>query len=123
MTAAKTKSIMIVEDETLIALNIKAKLISWGYNISGIASNSEKALNIVKDERPDIILMDINIADEIDGIELAGRLLQQFEFRIIFMTGFENKEYMDRANKLAPEEYLIKPVNWNNLQKIISNSA
>jgi AmiR/NasT family two-component response regulator len=103
--------ILIVEDELLTATDIEEKLSSLGYTIVGIAQNSETAVSLAKTRHPDVILMDINIAGNIDGIETARIILEEWHGPVIFLTAYSDKEYVTRAKTLLPAAYLLKPFN------------
>lgn len=111
--------ILIVEDEFLIAVGLETKLIQEGFNVLGIVASGEKAIDVVQEQKPDLMLMDIRLAGKIDGIEAAAEIKKASSVPIIFMTGYSTPSSVERAEKLDPLGYLIKPVNIGNLLSII----
>lgn len=101
--------ILIVEDESIIALNIKEILIDFGYDITGIAPNSEKALRLITTKTPDLILMDITLKDREDGIELAEQISKLISVPIVFLTANDKNKTIDRAIDIKPYGYVLKP--------------
>lgn len=101
--------ILIVEDESIIALNIKEILIDFGYEIVGIAANSEKALRLASTKAPDLILMDITLKDREDGIELAEKISEFLSVPIVFLTANDKNKTIDRAIGIKPYGYILKP--------------
>ena len=115
--------ILIVEDELIIAKNTAKKLDKLGYSVEGIVSSGKAALEQVKRQRPDLILMDIAIKGAIDGIETAMRIRKEVaDIPIIFLTAYANEQTVDRASKTGCYGYLIKPFKEAELQAIIKIS-
>ncbi len=108
--------ILVVEDEVFIALGIKKQLESFGYYVSGIASSGEDALSKVIETSPDLVLMDIVIQGEMDGIEVAKRIHDQFEIPIIYLTAYSDHVNLQRAKTTEPFGYLLKPFNDRELE-------
>lgn len=104
----KTK-ILIVEDESIIALNIKEILTHFGYEISGIAPNGEKALLLASTKSPDLILMDITLQNREDGIDVAEQISKIHSVPIIFLTANDKNKTIDRAINIKPYGYILKP--------------
>jgi two-component system, response regulator PdtaR len=107
--------ILIVEDESIVALDLSIQLEKEGYAIAGIADNSDDAQLLFRNENPDLVLMDINIKGKLDGIETAKALKKIIEVPIIFLTAFSQNEYVNRAKEVNPAAYLVKPFNTNSL--------
>lgn len=114
----KTK-ILIVEDESIIALNIKEVLIGFGYEVTGIAPNSEKALRLISAKTPDLILMDITLKDREDGIELAEKISKVILLPIVFLTANDKNKTIDRAIGIKPYGYIIKPFKEIELKTVV----
>ncbi len=106
MTAAK---ILIVEDESIIAMTIEQALTGLGFDIAGIASTGEKAIELAEKRWPDLILMDIRLAGEMDGIEAAGQIRARFGLPIIFLTSHSDDAILKRARVTEPHGYILKP--------------
>lgn len=107
--------VLIVEDENIVAMGLEDTLQSEGYGISGIADEGKEALHILKKRPVDIILLDIQIKGEWDGIETARRIMDQQELPFIFLTAFTDRKTIDRAKELRPAAYLTKPYQPQNL--------
>jgi len=108
--------ILIVEDETIVAADLRAKLTRLGYTVVGTASRGELAIQLAGSERPNLVLMDILLAGDMDGIEAADRIRQQFHIPIVFLTAHSDSETLSRAKVTAPFGYLLKPFNERELE-------
>jgi len=115
----KTADILIVEDEGIIALAIKVSLENNGHTVVGIVSTAEDAVKEASNKRPNLILMDIRINGEHDGIFAAVKIREILDIPVIYMTGFSDAATMKRALETNPHAFLAKPVNINRLQEII----
>ena len=102
---------LIVEDEMLIALQIKNSLVRAGYQVCGLAVSGEQAIEVARAEAPDVILMDIRLLGVMDGIEAAQQIASFLTFTLIFTTGYPDPALRERAFLLNPAAYLIKPVD------------
>ena len=107
--------IMIVEDESIVAMDLAMRLQKAGYEVVGMADNSDDALTLFKEEEPDLVLMDININGEKDGIETAKLLKKVRDVPLIFLTAFSQSENVNRAKEANPSAYLVKPFNNDSL--------
>src|SRR4030067_2170280 len=105
-----SEKILVVEDEWVVADQICRNLKDFGYTYS-TASTAEEAVRKAQEERPDLILMDIVLKGEMDGIEVAERIALQFDIPVIFLTAYTNHEYIERAKQTKPFGYLVKPFN------------
>jgi PAS domain S-box-containing protein len=111
-----SKKVLIVEDERIVAVDIRRTLMSCGYTISGIASNAKEALEKFKQLRPDLVLMDILLGNKDDGIETAEKIIEIKDVPIIFLTAFADDETLERAKTINPFGYIIKPFEERELQ-------
>ncbi|MBN2486678.1 MAG: response regulator [Bacteroidales bacterium] len=111
--------ILVIEDELLIAEDIKLQLEELGYRVTGTASSFNEAQELAVAETPDLALVDIMISGNKDGIETAGYLKKHFEIPIIFLTSLADKATVDRAKQVNPDGYLVKPFNTNDLYTTI----
>jgi len=100
---------MIVEDEAVVALHLRQELTALGYVVAGVATNAEQALKMVDEALPDIVLMDIHIQGEIDGIETAKRIPRYLHIPVIYLTAYSEDTTLKRASDTYPYGYLIKP--------------
>ncbi len=101
--------ILVVEDEWVIANQICSNLKEFGYTICSTASTGDEAIRKVETDSPDLILMDIVLAGEIDGIETADRIALRFDIPVIYLTAHTNHGYIERAKQTKPFCYLVKP--------------
>jgi len=107
-TAVGTK-VMIVEDEAVVALHLRQELTKLGYFVAGVATAGEQALKMVEEVFPDVILMDIHIQGEMDGIETAKRIPRYLHIPVIYLTAYSEDSTLKRAGDTYPYGYLIKP--------------
>ncbi len=103
-------NILIIEDEAVLSMDLSDLLEEEGYFVIGTANNGPKALSLHRQNRIDLALCDIHIKGEWDGIETAERLLAERPIPIIFLTALTDKATLDRAMRLYPSAYLIKPI-------------
>jgi len=113
------KQILIVEDERLIALNHKLILKDLGFVNTIIVSNGEEAIEYVKNKKPDLILMDINLENKMDGVDVATQIFSKYRIPIIFVTAYSDSKLIDRAKKAGSFGYMIKPFNKEELNAMI----
>lgn len=108
----KKISILIVEDEFAIAEEMRLQLSRFGLEVMEPVDNGKEALEAFKSQTPDLVLMDIQLSGEIDGIEVAKKMRQHQSIPIIYVTGNEDDHYFKKALELTnPEGFLYKPVN------------
>ena len=117
--AEKAINILIVEDELLIAKNLSHKLESLGYQIVGIVSCGADAIQRAGEMKPDLILMDIVIKGDMDGIETAVIINQKFDIPIIYTTAYADDETLQRAENTGSYGYLLKPFKQRELHATI----
>jgi two-component system, response regulator PdtaR len=104
------ETIMVVEDEGLIALHLTEMLEKSGYRITGTCASGERALKAIEQfPCPDLILMDIGLAGAIDGIETARRIKQRFSVPIIFVTAYTSDTTLELMQEISPEGVIFKP--------------
>ncbi|MEL6557555.1 MAG: response regulator [Bacteroidota bacterium] len=108
--------ILIVEDEPIIADDLAMTLEKMNYNVVDIFDNAEDTLNFLKKSKPDLLLLDINIEGDRDGIELGTVVGKEYKLPFIFLTSYYDKSTVDRASKANPLGYLVKPFNERDLQ-------
>jgi CheY-like chemotaxis protein len=103
------ESIMVVEDESILAMLIKRKLQNWGYNVVDWVDTGEEAVKNANKYKPDLILMDIVLKGDMDGIEAAQRIRENVDIPIIYLTAYSNDEVLKRAQETEPYGYILKP--------------
>jgi DNA-binding LytR/AlgR family response regulator len=112
-------NVLIVEDKALIAEDIAAKLRKHGLEVAGMYDSGEEAVEAVKTTRPDLVLMDIELAGAMDGISAAHVLTQEYDIPVIYLSDFADPKTLDRAKKTLPASYLTKPFNEMDLVRAI----
>src|SRR6056297_653681 len=105
----RSEKILIVEDERIIALDLKKRLERFGFSSPEIVSNGEDALKAAESMQPDIILMDIMLGGPIDGIDAAKSIKETLSIPVIFLTAYSNENTLDRAKEAEPYGYILKP--------------
>jgi len=113
--ANQKANIIIVEDEAIVAEEIKTSLEGMGYFVTSIVKTGESAIEKAEQDRPDVILMDIRLEGQIDGIEAAEHIRSHFDIPVIFLTAYADEEKLDRAKLALPFGYLIKPIQTRDL--------
>ncbi len=114
-----SETLLIVEDEAIVAADLKATLERSGYTVLGPVESGEVAVEIAAEQHPDLILMDIRLAGEMDGIEAAARIRQQLHLPVVFLTAHSDEATLSRARESAPLGFLLKPFNERELRTTI----
>ncbi len=119
--------ILIVEDEPVIAENISMYLDNADFEVSGIAYDSLEAKEQLITNTPDAAILDVNLESEEDGIDIASYINEKFQLPFLFLTSYSDKETLQRAKKVKPSGYIVKPFNEKtllaSLEIAISNFA
>ena len=110
-----TTTVLIVEDEFIIAEDVSDTLIELGYVVVGSARDYNEAIDILNTKNVNIVLVDINLNDEKDGIDLGGKIRESYNLPFIFVTSHADKATVERAKHLKPNGYLVKPFNKQDL--------
>ena len=105
----ETTKILIVEDEALVAMDLEVRLKQLGYMICGRASTAEKALEQVEQHLPDLVMMDIVLQGEIDGIDAAELIRDKWGIPVVFLTAYADTDRLERAKLTSPFGYILKP--------------
>lgn len=104
-------NILIVEDDQLLSL-VQGRLVErLGYRVSGKAQTGEQAIEMAKELNPDLIMMDISLKGDIDGIDAMHKIREFSDVPVIYLSGNTEKHSIERARKTGYVEYLVKPVN------------
>jgi CheY-like chemotaxis protein len=111
--------ILIVEDEAIVAMAIKKRLLSLGYVVSGVAASGNDAINKVEGTYPDLVLMDILLKDDMDGITAADIIQKRFAVPVVFLTAHSDANTLERAKQVDPYGYIIKPFTERDLNTTI----
>ena len=115
------KKILIVEDEVITAMSLQHLLEHWGCGKCEKVSSGKEAIEKAMSEKPDIVLIDINLRGEPNGIEAAKQLQARFCVPIIFITGYSDEETVKEAKKIKPVGYFVKPLDFNKLRSTIES--
>lgn len=113
------KRILIVEDEGIVAKNMENTLSSLGYLVAGIAYAGPEAIRRAQEERPDLVLMDIVLRGEMDGIEAAEQIRKSLDIPIVYLTAYADGDILKRAGITEPYGYILKPFRERELHAVI----
>jgi len=116
MTGAR---LLVVEDERIVALHLRQQLIKLGYDVGPPVASGRQALEKIEESHPDLILMDIHIEGDLDGIETATRITAGHRIPVIYLTAYSEPTTLDRARATGPYGYLIKPFSERELHATI----
>ncbi len=111
--------ILVVEDETVVAKDLTLRLKDLDYDVVGMAHTGEEALKEVEEKKPDLILMDIMLKGDIDGIETAALVKERFDIPVIYLTAYSDDETIERAKLTEPFGYILKPFEERELRSNI----
>jgi len=111
--------ILIVEDEFVVANDLRLRLENMGYIITAAVASGERAIQKIESEKPDLILMDIMLRGEMDGIEAANHINLRFNIPVIFLTAHADQKIIERAKRTEPFGYIIKPAEDRELESAI----
>jgi len=107
--------IMLVEDEVLFAKDLQDLLESWGYTVPAIVSTGEEAIEKASELKPDLVLMDIVLKGDMDGIEAADLIRTRFKIPVVYLTAHADDETVQRAKITEPYGYVLKPLEEGDL--------
>ena len=116
------KSILIVEDESILAIGMEYSLEDFGYSVSGIATSYESAILHVKENMPDLVLMDIKLKGDKTGIEAAKVIWNEYKTPVIFLTSYSSEKMIEDAVLAEPYGYLLKPYREKELKAVIKTA-
>jgi DNA-binding NarL/FixJ family response regulator len=114
--------ILIVEDEGIVAFDLKSRLTHMGYLVVGTAKRGEQAILLAEEMQPNLVLMDIHLQGEMDGIEAAAQIRSRIKTRIIYLTALIDLDSRQRADDTRPAGYLSKPFDNEILKTTIENA-
>lgn len=110
---------LIVEDETLIAEELRERLSRLGFSVIAAVGSGEEGVAIATRERPDLVLMDIRLRGEKDGVQAAREIREQVDVPIVYLTAHSDRPTVDRANKTDHDGFVLKPFLRRELQSTI----
>lgn len=114
--------IAIVEDEAIVAEDIRQMLIGMGYEVAGIAATADEALKVAETELPNLVLMDIRIKGARDGIDAAEQMLAQYDIPVVFLTAYADERTLERAKATLPYGYIVKPFEEKDIKTVIETA-
>jgi signal transduction histidine kinase/DNA-binding response OmpR family regulator len=100
---------MVVDDESIVALDLQSSLENMGYNVPAVVASGEEAVSAAGEVRPDLILMDISLNGGMDGVQAAEQIRSRFSVPVIYLSAFSNDHILQRAKQTEPYGYLLKP--------------
>ena len=118
----KKTSILIVEDEVIIAKDMSLTLAKLGYQITGHCVSGEEAIGMAEEKHPDIIVMDIMLKGEMTGIDAAKEIHNKYNIPVVFITAYSDEDTISRANSSSPFGYIVKPFKANDLRATIETA-
>ena len=111
--------VLIVEDETIIALDIQRHLTSIGFVVTGAARTAAEAFQLIEWDRPDLVLMDIHIDGDMDGVQAAGIVRERYGLPVVYLTAYTDEEILDRALATEPFGFILKPFQNDHMKAVI----
>jgi two-component system, cell cycle sensor histidine kinase and response regulator CckA len=111
--------VMIVEDDRVVARDIRTQVSRMGHSVVGVTGSGEEAVTLAATEEPDLVLMDIRLEGEMDGIEAAQRIRSKSRIPVVFLTAYGNEAIMRRASLTEPFGYLLKPFEEPQMRTVI----
>ena len=113
--------ILEVEDEAIIAMLMERELERIGYEVTSSVTSGENAINSITENPPDLVLMDIRLAGDMDGIETASIIKDRFNIPVIYISGYDDQHIRDRSRYTDPLGFFIKPVEMKKLKSLIDD--
>ena len=114
--------IFIVEDDHVLQLMLKKMIDRLGHHLCGTAIEGSEAIKKILESSPDLVLMDIQLKDDIDGIQVVETLKKENDIQVIYITGNSDSKFKKRAEKFGFVDYLIKPISYDVLSESISKA-
>lgn len=115
----KKIEILVVEDESILALDIQGYLEDFGYKVAAIADKGEIAVQLAKKHLPDLVLMDIRLKGKMDGIDAGEQIRETLQIPVIYLTAFAEKATLERAKKTMPYGYILKPFDSRDIRTAV----
>jgi len=109
-------SVLLVEDDNVMAKIAEMRLHSLGYDMCGRATTAAEAIGIVVNNKPDLVLMDINIKGNVDGIDTANMIRNGFNIPVVYLTSHSDGPVLERAKATNPDGFITKPFKDNDLR-------
>ncbi len=101
--------VLIVEDEAIISMDLRFKLEAMGYSVPAEISSGEEAVDAASQLKPDVVLMDIRLSGEMDGIDAGLQIRHRFNIPVVYLTSYADEDTLARAKATEPSGYILKP--------------
>jgi len=111
--------VLIVEDEAIVSMDLRYRLESMGYRVPAGITSGEEAIDAASQLHPDVVLMDIRLRGEMDGIDAAGEIRRRFNIPVVYLTIHAGEDTLARARRTEPSGYLRKPIDDASLQAVV----
>jgi CheY-like chemotaxis protein len=115
--------LVIVEDEFIVAYELQEMLTQMGHRVCDVVGSGERALEACEADRPDCVLMDVNIRGASDGVQVAAAIQERFGAAVVFLTGFQVADVGERAGSVRPAAVLGKPIDRDELRAVLDRLA
>ena len=112
--------ILVVEDEWMIANHLRVVLEGIGYPVCGVAATADEAVKLAREEKPALIVMDVRLSGEGDGIDAAARIGGRGRPAIVFVTASSDRQTLERMNAQRPAAVLLKPIRLSELKEVLA---
>jgi len=116
----KTIQVLIVEDEIIVAMQLKRRLTASGHSVHELLTSGEEAIQAVRDNPPDVVIMDRRLGGAMDGMQAAQQIRAFSQVPIIFVTGYNDASIKEQIEKLHPSVHIVKPVDSHEIQAAIA---
>lgn len=118
----RDKKVLIVEDDMIISMVLERMILKLGHKVINKVITGQGAIDSARELRPDLILMDIQLKDDIDGITAMQKIREKSDVHVIYITGNSDQYNLSRAKKTNFVDYLVKPIQMSHLKKSISKA-
>lgn len=118
----KNANVLIVEDEVIIAKDMSLTLTKLGYNVVGHSVSGQDAVHMAAEKRPDVVMMDVMLKGDVNGIEAAKEIKQKHNIPVVFITAYSDEDTLSRTHLSSPFGYLVKPFKATDLRATIETA-
>jgi CheY-like chemotaxis protein len=120
--SGNNRSVLIVEDEMVLAMSMESVVENMEFRVTGTAISGKEAIKLVEEDRPSLVLMDVTLDGEMDGIEAASQIIERFNIPVIFVTGYSDEITLKRLDAVKHCGALQKPVDEYTLRMSVKNA-
>ena len=115
-------TVLVVEDEGIVGLDLRNQLNALGYAVVDVVASGKRAIEKAEETHPDLVLMDVRLKGELDGIQAAQAIVDRFDTPIVFLTALVDEETIERAKTIKHHGYLVKPFMAHELEGAIQEA-